>query len=145
MSLAMRSSTNLYLCCLECSDIAVICTALIVFFVDSVRRYSLPLSIIYGVLASVAYPAGLIAQTCSVYFTLLAAIDCFVQICLPEKCRRIMSRIQCARVFCCIIVVFAVLYNIPRFYENIAFECWHPRFGSSSLEVCPTPMRFNET
>lgn len=76
----MRSSTNVYLCCLECSDIAVICTALIVFFVDSIRRYSLPLSILYGVLASVAYPAGLIAQTCSVYFTLAAAIDCFSQV-----------------------------------------------------------------
>ncbi|KAE9553806.1 hypothetical protein FO519_002976 [Halicephalobus sp. NKZ332] len=142
---SMRSSTNLYLCCLECSDIAVICTALIVFFVDSVRRYSLPLSIIYGVLASVAYPAGLIAQTCSVYFTLLAATDCFVRMCLPEKCRRIINRIECAWGLCCVVVVFAVLYNVPRFYENIAFECWHPRFRSSSLEVCPTPLRFNDT
>uniref|UniRef100_A0AC34G5B4 G-protein coupled receptors family 1 profile domain-containing protein n=1 Tax=Panagrolaimus sp. ES5 TaxID=591445 RepID=A0AC34G5B4_9BILA len=141
----MRSSTNLYFCCLACSDIAVICTALILFFVDSIRRYSLQLSIIYGVFASVAYPAGLIAQTCSVYFTLAAAIDCFIQVCLPEKCKRFFSRVGCFQIVSAFVVIFSISYNVPRFFENIAFECWHSRFDSNSMEVCPTPLRYNDT
>lgn len=76
----MRSSTSLYLCSLGCSDNAVIVTAIFLFFVDSVRRYSPTLSIVYGRLSPVIYPAGMIAQTCSVYFTLAAGVDCFVQV-----------------------------------------------------------------
>jgi hypothetical protein len=58
----------------------VIVTALFLFFIDSIRRYSLNLTILYGSLSPIVYPAGMIAQTCSVYFTLIAGIDCFVQV-----------------------------------------------------------------
>ena len=58
----------------------MILTALFLFFIDSIRRYSLNLSILYGTLSPVVYPAGMIAQTCSVYFTIVAAVDCFVQV-----------------------------------------------------------------
>ncbi|VDK54733.1 unnamed protein product [Gongylonema pulchrum] len=76
----MRSSTNLYLCALGCSDSAVICTAIFLFCIDSIRRYSLHLSLVFGALSPIVYPAGMTAQTCSVYFTLVAAADCFVQV-----------------------------------------------------------------
>lgn len=78
----MRSSTNLYLCALGCSDCAVICTAIFLFCIDSIRRYSLYLSLIFGSLSPLIYPAGMTAQTCSVYFTLVAGADCFVQVIL---------------------------------------------------------------
>lgn len=76
----MRSSTNLYLCALGCSDSAVICTAIFLFCVDSIRRYSLHLSVLFGALSPLVYPAGMTAQTCSVYFTVVAGADCFVQV-----------------------------------------------------------------
>uniref|UniRef100_A0A7E4VQU0 G_PROTEIN_RECEP_F1_2 domain-containing protein n=1 Tax=Panagrellus redivivus TaxID=6233 RepID=A0A7E4VQU0_PANRE len=141
----LRSWTNLYLCCLECSDIAVICTALVMFFLDSIRRYSLQLSLIYGVFASVAYPAGLIAQTCSVYFTLAAAVNCFVEVCLPERCQRWLNHTWVFQMTVLSIITFSIAYNIPRFFESFAFECWNTPFDSSLMEVCPTPMRFNQT
>uniref|UniRef100_A0A914RMD0 Anoctamin n=1 Tax=Parascaris equorum TaxID=6256 RepID=A0A914RMD0_PAREQ len=75
----MRSSTNLYLCALGCSDSAVICTAIFLFCVDSIRRYSLHLSVLFGALSPLVYPAGMTAQMCSVYFTVVAGADCFVQ------------------------------------------------------------------
>lgn len=76
----MRSSTNLYLCALGCSDCAVICTAIFLFCFDIIRRYSLHISLIFGAFSPIVYPAGMTAQTCSVYFTLMAAADCFVQV-----------------------------------------------------------------
>lgn len=76
----MRSSTNLYLCALGCSDCAVICTAIFLFCFDIIRRYSLHISLMFGAFSPIVYPAGMTAQTCSVYFTLMAAVDCFVQV-----------------------------------------------------------------
>uniref|UniRef100_A0A914DU55 G-protein coupled receptors family 1 profile domain-containing protein n=1 Tax=Acrobeloides nanus TaxID=290746 RepID=A0A914DU55_9BILA len=142
---AMRSSTNSYLCALGCSDNAVICTAIFVFFIDSIRRYSLRLSIIYGIFAPVVYPAGMIAQTSSVYFTLSAALDCFVQVCLPERFHRFCSKISIAKITILSVLIFSVLYNVPHFFEAVVLECWHAQFLSRSLEVCPTPLRFEPT
>lgn len=76
----IRSSTNLYLCALGFSDCAVICTAIFLFCFDIIRHFSLHISLMFGVFSPIVYPAGMAAQTCSVYFTLMAAIDCFVQV-----------------------------------------------------------------
>lgn len=70
----------MYLCALGCSDNAVVLTALFLFFIDSVKRHSATLSVLYGRLSPFIYPAGMMAQTCSVYFTITAGIDCFVQV-----------------------------------------------------------------
>ncbi|KHJ87347.1 hypothetical protein OESDEN_12881 [Oesophagostomum dentatum] len=45
----MRTSTNCYLCALGCSDNAVILTGIFLFFLDSVRKFSLNLTRIFGV------------------------------------------------------------------------------------------------
>uniref|UniRef100_A0A915CJL6 G-protein coupled receptors family 1 profile domain-containing protein n=1 Tax=Parascaris univalens TaxID=6257 RepID=A0A915CJL6_PARUN len=141
----MRSSTNLYLCALGCSDSAVICTAIFLFCVDSIRRYSLHLSVLFGALSPLVYPAGMTAQMCSVYFTVVAGADCFVQVCLPERCRTFVSRrifVKCAVLF---VVIFGVVYNVPHCFEAVVLECWHATFKSRSLEVCPDPFRFLPT
>ncbi|CAD5215838.1 unnamed protein product [Bursaphelenchus okinawaensis] len=142
---AMRTSTNLYLCALGCSDNAVIITALFLFFLDSIRKYSLQLTIIYNVLSPYIYPAGMIAQTCSVYFTLVAAIDCFAQVCLPESCKKLMSRPKTVTILLCSVVVFSIAYNLPHCFESVLIECWHNQFNAASIEVCPAPFRFHET
>ncbi|KAL3982563.1 Olfactory receptor family protein [Acanthocheilonema viteae] len=138
----MRSSTNLYLCALGCSDCAVICTAIFLFCFDIIRRYSLHISLMFGAFSPIVYPAGMTAQTCSVYFTLMAAADCFVQVCLTDSCRKVVSRkffVKCMMLF---IVVFSVLYNVPHCLETVVLECWHTHFESRSLEVCPDPFSY---
>uniref|UniRef100_A0A1I7X8M9 G_PROTEIN_RECEP_F1_2 domain-containing protein n=1 Tax=Heterorhabditis bacteriophora TaxID=37862 RepID=A0A1I7X8M9_HETBA len=44
----MRVSTNLYLCALGCSDSAVIITGIFLFFIDSVQKFSLSLTRLFG-------------------------------------------------------------------------------------------------
>ncbi|VDK84350.1 unnamed protein product [Litomosoides sigmodontis] len=138
----MRSSTNLYLCALGCSDCAVICTAIFLFCFDIIRRYSLHISLIFGAFSPIVYPAGMTAQTCSVYFTLMAAADCFVQVCLTDSCRKVVSRVFFVKCTVLFIVVFSVLYNVPHCLETVVLECWHTRFKSRSLEVCPDPFSY---
>ncbi|OZC10282.1 hypothetical protein X798_02589 [Onchocerca flexuosa] len=138
----MRSSTNLYLCALGCSDCAVICTAIFLFCFDIIRRYSLHISLMFGAFSPIVYPAGMTAQTCSVYFTLMAAADCFVQVCLTDSCRKVVSREFFVKSIMLFIVAFSVLYNVPHCLETVVLECWHTRFESRSLEVCPDPFRF---
>ncbi|KAK6110897.1 Olfactory receptor family protein [Brugia pahangi] len=138
----MRSSTNLYLCALGCSDCAVICTAIFLFCFDIIRRYSLHISLMFGAFSPIVYPAGMTAQTCSVYFTLVAAADCFIQVCLTDSCRKLVSReffVKCVVLF---IVVFSILYNVPHCLETVVLECWHTHFESRSLEVCPDPFSY---
>ncbi|KAI6176847.1 G-PROTEIN-RECEP-F1-2 domain-containing protein [Aphelenchoides bicaudatus] len=142
---AMRSSTNLYLCCLGFSDNSVLLTALFLFFLDSIKRYSLRLTILFNTFSPYVYPAGMIAQTCSVYFTLVAAIDCFTHVCLPDRFRQLFDSPKTIRAFICSVVVFSILYNVPHCFESVVVECWHLRFNSASVETCPAPFRFHPT
>uniref|UniRef100_A0A914VT31 G-protein coupled receptors family 1 profile domain-containing protein n=1 Tax=Plectus sambesii TaxID=2011161 RepID=A0A914VT31_9BILA len=141
----LRSSTNLYLCALGCSDCAVIVTALFLFFVDSVRRYSVTLTTMFGQLSPFLYPAGMAAQTCSVYFTMAAAIDCFAQVCLPQTVKQWISQPKLIMSTICFVIIFGIVYNIPHCFEAIVVECWHRKFLTETLEVCPDPFRFTPT
>lgn len=76
----MRCSTNLYLCALGCSDSAVIGTAIFLFCIDSIKRYSPHLVVFFARFSPILYPAGMTAQACSVYFTLVAGADCFINV-----------------------------------------------------------------
>ncbi|MFH4973579.1 hypothetical protein AB6A40_000288 [Gnathostoma spinigerum] len=138
----MRSSTNLYLCALGCSDSGVICTAIFLFCIDSIRRFSSHLSMVFGALSPIIYPAGMTAQTCSVYFTLAAGADCFVQVFLPRSWRWMVSTSSFVKGVIIAVVLFGIIYNIPHCFEAVVLECWHEQFRSRSLEMCPDPFRF---
>ncbi|KAE9413014.1 hypothetical protein Angca_009373, partial [Angiostrongylus cantonensis] len=140
----MRSSTNLYLCALGCSDSAVILTGIFLFFLDSVRKFSLNLTRIFGLFSPIVFPMGMTAQTCSVYFTIFAAADCFAQVCLPENMKNSVAKSKFIRRCIVFVFIFSVLYNIPHCFEAIVIDCFHETLGGSSWEVCPETMRYNE-
>lgn len=75
----MRNSANTYLLFLGCSDFLVILTGLFIFWIDSARSYikelaRAPYTTVYTL------PFGYMAQTCSIYFTVAAAVDCYVNV-----------------------------------------------------------------
>ncbi|CAI4223735.1 unnamed protein product [Auanema sp. JU1783] len=140
----MRCSTNLYLCALGCSDSAVILTGIFLFFVESVRKFSHNLTRVFGAFSPIVYPMGMTAQTCSVYFTLMAGIDCFAQVCMPGRVREFISSPKFVRKSVFAVLIWSVLYNIPHCFEAIVIDCYHVGFDGSSWEVCPETMRFNE-
>ncbi|CAJ0583920.1 unnamed protein product, partial [Mesorhabditis spiculigera] len=140
----MRSSTNNYLCALACSDSAVILTGIFIFTVDSIRRYSLPINTLFAAMSPTLYTMGLIAQTCSVYFTVVAGIDCFIQVCLPTKIKNLSTGRGITRNTILAVVLFSILYNIPHCFEAVVISCYHNQYDGPSYEVCPAPLRYNE-
>ncbi|VDL79886.1 unnamed protein product [Nippostrongylus brasiliensis] len=144
LSAFMRTSTNLYLCALGCSDSAVILTGIFLFFLDSVRKFSLNLTRIFGLFSPIVFPMGMTAQTCSVYFTIFAGADCFAQVCLPANVKRVVAETSFIRRGIAFVFLFSVLYNIPHCFEAVVIDCYHETLGGSSWEVCPETMRYNE-
>jgi len=71
---------------------------------------------VLGRFFQVVYPVGLIAQTGSVYLTLTVTLERYVAVCHPLRARSLCTYGR-ARIYVLLIVVFAVLYNMPRFFE----------------------------
>ncbi|KAI6171366.1 G-PROTEIN-RECEP-F1-2 domain-containing protein [Aphelenchoides fujianensis] len=127
---AMRTSTNLYLCALGCSDNG--------------------LSIIYNMLSPYVYPVGMIAQTCSVYFTLMLLLTVSHTqvsrlVCLPDRFRQWFNHPWTIKGLLSFVILFSILYNLPHCFEGILIECWHTHFNHWAVEVCPAPFRFHPT
>lgn len=94
---SMRSSMNLYLAALAFSDITIIVTAFFLFSVESMRRRSFLFANIFAILSPVAFPLGLAAQTLSVYFTIAAALDCFVHVFASDVIKQRFCTIRTAK------------------------------------------------
>ncbi|VDK59361.1 unnamed protein product [Gongylonema pulchrum] len=63
-------------------------------------------------------------------------------VCLPDGCRKFVSRASFVKCMALFVVVFSVLYNVPHCFEAVVLECWHSHFESRSLEVCPDPFSY---
>uniref|UniRef100_A0A0N4ZB57 G_PROTEIN_RECEP_F1_2 domain-containing protein n=1 Tax=Parastrongyloides trichosuri TaxID=131310 RepID=A0A0N4ZB57_PARTI len=137
---AMRSSTNFYLCALAFSDCFIILTALIAFWIDIIRNHSITLHQIYGTILPYVYPFTHVSQFCSIYFTILAATDGFVQVCLPQKIQNWVSRSTVNRKAIIIIIISAFIFTLPRWKEIVHISCWHSPDEKASYEICQNIM-----
>jgi hypothetical protein len=79
----MRHSINFYLCALATSDMFIATTAMSLYSLLMMECSGPMVSNLHSFLAPIMYPLSTIVQTCSVYFTLAAAIDCFVSTVVP--------------------------------------------------------------
>ena len=72
----------------------------------------------YGLMAPLLWPLASIAQTTTVWLTVLVTVDRFVSICWPFKSLQHQANSTAKRAVY-IIAAAAVLYNIPRFFEIV--------------------------
>ncbi|GMS80083.1 hypothetical protein PENTCL1PPCAC_2258, partial [Pristionchus entomophagus] len=134
----MATSANTYLLFLACSDFLVILTGLFIFWIDSARSYipelaRAPYTTVYTL------PFGYMAQTCSIYFTVAAAFDCYIKV-----CRQMTARSYCtvnrSRQICIAIVFISILYNSLRFPQFNLRRCFHEGSQEHIIEICPTSL-----
>lgn len=127
-----QNSTFVYLCVLACSDLVIDLTAA-GLVMDSLKSY-VPLFFDrpFTVMIVFMVPMGYIAQTCSIYFTLTAVIDCYVKT-LGSRRYTCQPRIVAA-----CILMFAIVYNVVRFWELRIHECYAQPLRRMINEVCPT-------
>ncbi|KAI6216201.1 FMRFamide receptor [Aphelenchoides fujianensis] len=136
----MSNSANTYLCALACSDFMVIATGVFIFWIDSARSYIKELARA-PYLTVYALPLGYMAQTCSIYFTVAAAVDCFVNVCMkthsPSYCT-----VQRAKKIVYTISICSIAYNSLRFPQFNLRTCLPEGSQEFVIEICPTTLFF---
>ncbi|KAI1723840.1 7 transmembrane receptor (rhodopsin family) domain-containing protein [Ditylenchus destructor] len=136
----MHNSSNTYLLFLSCSDFMVIVTGLFIFWIDSARSYipelvSAPYTTVYTL------PFGYMAQTCSIYFTVAAAFDCYVSVCWKRSSHHYCTTRR-ARQIVGSITLCSILYNSLRFPQFSLRKCFHDGTQDLVIEICPTSLFF---
>ncbi|CAD5223611.1 unnamed protein product [Bursaphelenchus okinawaensis] len=134
----MRNSANTYLFFLACSDFLVILTGLFIFWIDSARTYiqelsQAPYTTVY------ALPFGYMAQTSSVYFTVAAAVDCYVSVCWKSRTPNYCT-VRRARQICGGVAALSILYNSMRFPQFNLRKCVPDGSDEFVIEICPTTL-----
>lgn len=137
----IASPSNIFLLALSCSDFFTVLTGLFLFCSDSARVYIPALTGIATEGVIWILPLGYVAQTCSVYFTLAAAVDCYAKVCtrrpkstgIPLSCTTAGAK---SAVF--VVAVFSLAYNSPRFWQFELHQCHDDQANSTNTEVCPT-------
>uniref|UniRef100_A0A914BZG7 G-protein coupled receptors family 1 profile domain-containing protein n=1 Tax=Acrobeloides nanus TaxID=290746 RepID=A0A914BZG7_9BILA len=140
----MRSSMNMYLAALAISDTTIIITAFFLFFLESLRRRNATLSKLFAILSPITFPLGLTAQTLSVYFTIAAALDCFVLVFASDVIKQRFCTRRTAKWMISCIIVLASIFNSPHLFEIYVISCWSIPYSQQLFDVCPSALRQNQ-
>ncbi|XP_063545824.1 FMRFamide receptor-like [Cydia strobilella] len=116
----MRSSINCLLAGLAAADAALLVASVLLFGLSAVYPYTGRLRYYYyhicPRLAPLAYPLALVAQTMSVYLTLVVTAERWVAVCRPLRARALCTPRR-ARFAVVGVAIFAFAYNAPKFLE----------------------------
>ncbi|XP_049887677.1 FMRFamide receptor-like [Pectinophora gossypiella] len=116
----MRSSVNCLLVGLAACDTVLILTSVLLFGLSAIFPYTGRLRYYYyhvcPHLTPYAYPLANVAQTMSVYLTLIVTVERWVAVCHPFRAKALCTSSR-ARWYVLGTALFALLYNIPKFFE----------------------------
>ncbi|XP_059616844.1 FMRFamide receptor-like [Phlebotomus argentipes] len=116
----MRSSINYLLIGLARCDIVLILTSVLLFGIPSIYPYTGYLFFyhyyIYPNISPYVFPIAMVAQTASIYLTFTVTLERFVAVCHPLQVRALCTYGR-AKLYVVVCIVFAILYNLPRFWE----------------------------
>jgi len=114
-----KSATPFLLISLEVADTLFLITVLVVRVLPSAQTYTGQLG---GLVPAFEYfgrfgwPCALTAETATIYLTILVTLNRYVAVCRPYETSKFCSLAD-ARRHVVIVCAFAVLYNLPRFFE----------------------------
>ncbi|KAJ8978114.1 hypothetical protein NQ317_015924 [Molorchus minor] len=141
----MRSSINYLLIGLARIDTVLIITSILLFGLPGIYPYSGCMFtyyyVVYPYIAPCVFPVGMVAQTASVYVTLTVSLERFVAVCHPLRARSLCTYGR-ARLYVMGIIVFSVVYNLPKLWETKVSSHWSDKFNVTVH--CPTPSAFRD-
>lgn len=144
----MRSSINYLLIGLASCDTVLITTSVLLFGIPSIYPYTghffLYYNYIYPFISPVLFPVALISQTASIYMTFTVTLERYVAVCHPLKARALCTYGR-AKIYVIASILFALLYNLPRFWEVVPIETSIPNSTVVLHCVRPSPLRQNQT
>lgn len=140
----MKSSINYLLIGLARCDTVLILTSMLLFGLPAIYPYSGYLFTyyynVYPHMAPVLFPLAVIVQTASVYLTLCVTLERFVAVCHPLRARSLCTYGR-ARIYVFVIIIFSVLYNLPRFWEVSHASNYDERFNTTIYCVVASALR----
>lgn len=143
----MRSSINYLLIGLARIDIALIVTSILLFGLTGIYPYTGSMFTyyfyVYPHIVPVVYPLASMVQTASVYLTLTVSLERFVAVCHPLRARSLCTCGR-AKLYVIGIMVFSVIYNLPKFFEASIQAEWYPEDNVTVYCVTPTQLRQND-
>ena len=80
------------------------------------KHYFIDIVDMYQYITPFVYPVAMIAQTSSIYITMVITMERYIVVCLPLESRRICTYSRSKR-YIILVLVLSTLYNIPRFFE----------------------------
>ncbi|KAK0054570.1 FMRFamide receptor [Biomphalaria pfeifferi] len=115
----MHTSTNVFLTALAISDNLVLANSLCLL---SLSELSTPFQkYIFAYVVVYVYPAGLVAQTATVWLTVSFTVERYIAVCHPLRAAS-MCTIPRARLVVVAILAISIVYNIPRWFEYTVLE-----------------------
>lgn len=141
----MRSSINYLLIGLARIDTVLIITSMLLFGLPGIHPYTGCMFnyyyIVYPHILPVVYPIAMVAQTASVYLTMTVSLERFVAVCHPLRARSLCTYGR-ARIYVIVIIIFSVVYNLPKLWEANVQKEW---VDSLNVTVyCPHQSEFRD-
>lgn len=144
----MKSSINYLLIGLARCDTVLILTSVLLFGIPAIYPYTGHLFVYYYKvfphLAPILFPVAMIAQTVTVYLTLTVTLERFVAVCHPLRARSLCTYGR-ARMYVLVIIIFSIVYNLPRFWEVSNQANYYEAFNTTIYCPVPSSLRQNST
>lgn len=144
----MKSSINYLLIGLARCDTVLILTSVLLFGIPAIYPYTGQLFFyyynVYPHLAPLLFPLAMVAQTVTVYLTLTVTLERFVAVCHPLRARSLCTYGR-ARTYVLVIILFSILYNLPRFWEVSHQDNFYVPFNTTIYCPVPSSLRMNST
>lgn len=93
----------------------------------------------YGYSRAYTYPLAFVAQTATVWLTVLIAASRWVVVCIPYKASSYCT-VAITRRATLAVVVFSLVYNLPRFFENEIAATINRRNNVTSYQLQRSPI-----
>ncbi|XP_043500458.1 FMRFamide receptor isoform X1 [Polistes fuscatus] len=143
----MKSSINYLLIGLASCDTLLIIIAILIFGLPSIYLYTGYLFnyqfVVYPKIVKYLYPISCAAQIATVYLTLTVTIERYIAVCHPLKARSFCTCGR-ARLAFLSIVIFALIYNSPKFFEIEIYTEMHWKYNVVVYCVRPASLRSND-
>ncbi|KAK0409572.1 hypothetical protein QR680_004630 [Steinernema hermaphroditum] len=143
----MRSQlVNWFFFVLSISDLSVLVSSFFVFSMPVIAEYSENYEMVTESprLLVWFYPIAHTSHTTSVYLTILVSVHRYLGVCHPFLIRRISSA-KSVKIVLAAAVIFAVVFNIPRWFELQNAGCFSEFYLRMSEVVLPTDFMMNPT
>ncbi|CAL4059958.1 unnamed protein product, partial [Meganyctiphanes norvegica] len=137
------SSINCCLIGLTIFDLIVLTTSVMMFGLMTLGEYfnnRTMLNFLDSLIPLFIYPVALTAQTGSVYLTVTVTLERYVAVCLPLRARSLITYGR-AKIYVSCVALFAVIYNLPRYFETHLIDCIEDNTDELRKILFPTELR----